>query len=319
MKLGACVQVFYHLKFSEALREARALGIEAIELPVHAGNPFVDLDDALKDGGARILGDVRAAGLEISALSNHLEGQLLLGPYTEDTDVYFKGDRAGKIAYAERRLTQTAELAHRMGVGVVTAFTGCEDYSRWFPWPLPDGYERMAPVFRERMLPLLDAFHERGVRFAHECHPRQFAYDLETAQWALRLVDDHPAWAFNLDPANLMIAGIDPTRFVAELGERVVHMHAKDAEHVAHRAGASGPMAHGAWNRRDRGFRFRVPGWGDVPWKALLTELQMVGYRGVVAIEHEDPTFAPFEGMRKAAAYLGPLLFQEPAPSGKWW
>jgi sugar phosphate isomerase/epimerase len=318
MKLGLCAQVLYHLPFDEALTTARGLGFEAIELPVDARNPFVDLDEALAGGWRRIGQAVRGAGLEISALSNHQEGQLLLGPHGADTDGIHPGSPEEKIAYAGRRLAQTAALAQRLEVGVVCGFTGCEDYSRWFPWPLEDGFERMGRTFSERVWPVLEEFARLGVRFAHECHPRQFAYNLETAQLALDLVEQHPALGFNFDPANLMLAGMDPVIFVAELGSRILHVHAKDGEAVAHRVGRSGLLAHGAWDRPDRGFRFRVPGWGDLDWKRLISELHSVGYDGVLAVEHEDPVMGRLEGLRKAADHLAPLLLHEPRES-RWW
>jgi len=302
-----------------ALAQAAELGFQAIELPVDARSPLVNLDEALDGGYHRIAQQVRAAGLTISALSNHQEGQLLLGPHGEDTDPMFRGTPSEKTRYAHDRLVRTAELARRLEVGVVCGFTGCEDYSRWFPWPLEDGYERMGPRFREVMRPLLDEFAARDVRFAHECHPRQFAYNLETAQLALTLVDHHPALAFNLDPANLLLAGMDPVVFVAELGARIAHVHAKDGEQVVHHVARSGLLAHGAPSRRDRGFRFRVPGWGDVPWRRLLTELQLADYHGVLAVEHEDPTMSPREGLVQAVRFLEPLLLRDPAPKGRWW
>ena len=206
MKLGLCAQVLYHLPFEEALATAGELGFEAIELPVDARSPFIDLDEALGGGWRRIRQQVSAAGLQISALSNHQEGQLLSGPHGVDTDGIHSGSVDEKVRYASRRLEQTADLAERLEVGVVCGFTGCEDYSRWFPWPLEDGYERMGPVFRERLLPVLEAFSNHGVRFAHECHPKQFAYNLETAKLGLELIDGHTAFGFNFDPANLLLA-----------------------------------------------------------------------------------------------------------------
>jgi sugar phosphate isomerase/epimerase len=319
MRLGVCAQALHHLQFADGVQRARDLGFHAMELPVHAGNPWVDLAAMLEGRPEDVLLPFRAAGLDISALSNHTEGQLLLGPDGVDTDHVFQGDAAAKSEFARNRLILTAELARRLDVGVVCGFTGCEDYSRWFPYPLADGYERMVPAFRERLLPVLDAFEQRGVRFAIECHPKQFAYNLETAQLALAAVDHHPALAFNLDPANLLIAGTDPVVFVAELGDRIAHVHAKDGESVAHNAGRSGLLAHGAWGRRDRGFRFRIPGWGDVPWRRLLTELQLAGYDGVIALEHEDPTFSPMEGLERGAEFLEPLLFRDPKPDRSWW
>jgi sugar phosphate isomerase/epimerase len=318
MQLGVCLQALYHLPFREALAAARRLGFEAIELPVDARSPFVDLDEALGGGWRGMQQEIKDAGLAISALSNHQEGQLLLGPYGADTDPVHPGSADEKIAYAVRRLSRTAELAQRLEVGVVCGFTGCEDWSRWFPWPLPDGYERMGPGFRERLLPVLDDFARHEVRFAHECHPKQFAYNLETAKLALELVDEHPALGFNLDPANLLLSGMDPLAFVAELGGRILHVHAKDGELVAPHAGRSGLLAHGAWARGDRGFRFRVAGWGDLDWKRLISALRVAGYDGVLAVEHEDPTMSRLEGLQKAAEHLTPLLLRE-LPERPWW
>jgi sugar phosphate isomerase/epimerase len=318
MKLGVCPQALYHLPFEKALAFAAETGFEAIELPVDGRSPFINLDEALAGGWRRIGQAVREAKLSISALSNHQEGQLLLGPHGADTDPIHPGTPDEKVVYATRRLQQTAELAERLEVSVVCGFTGCEDYSRWFPWPLEDGYDRMGPVFRERMLPILETFSRHHVRFAHECHPKQFAYNLETAQLALKLLDHHPAFGFNLDPANLMLAGMDPLAFVAELGDRVLHVHAKDGEQVRHNIGRSGLLAHGAWDRPGRGFRFRIAGWGDVDWKGLISELRLAGYDGVLAVEHEDPIMGPGEGLRKAYEYLSPLLLREPREK-RWW
>ena len=318
MKLGLCAQVLYHLPFHEALATARGFGFEAIELPVDRRNPFIDLEEALGGGWRRIRQQVQQEGLEISALSNHQEGQLLLGPHGVDTDGIHTGSADEKIQYATKRLEQTAALAERLEVRIVCGFTGCEDYSRWFPWPLEDGYDRMGGVFRERLLPVLDTFAHHGVRFAHECHPKQFAYNLETAELALDLLERHPAFGFNFDPANLMLAGMNPVVFVAELGDLILHVHAKDGEQVAHQSARSGLMAHGRWDRRDRGFRFRIPGWGDLDWKRLISELRLAGYDGVLAVEHEDPIIGRLEGLEKALEHLKPLVLRD-VPELPWW
>lgn len=320
MKLGLCAQVLYHLPFERALATAAELGFQAIELPVDRKSPFIDLEAALAGDWRRLRVAVRQAGLEISALSNHQEGQLLLGPHGADTDRVMSGPPEEKSAWAARQLKATAELAERLEVGVVCGFIGCEDYSRWFPWPAADGFETMAPVVRERLLPVLDAFARHGVVLAHECHPKQFAYNLETARWLVELVSGHPALGFNFDPANLLLAGMEPVEFVVELGARIRHVHAKDGERVRHTVARSGLLAHGAWDRPGRGFRFRVPGWGELDWRQLLTELHVAGYEGVIAVEHEDPTMGRMEGLRKAQAHLSPLMFQEPCgEEAPWW
>lgn len=318
MKLSVCAQALYHLPLHEALATAKAIGFEAIELPVHRGNPFVDLDGALAGGWRDLAAAVREHGLEISAFSVHQEGQLLLGPHGVETDGVMRGEPEEKAAFAARRMIQAARLAALLEVDVVCGFTGCAAWPRFFPWPMPDGYAEMAPSFRARLLPVLDVYAELGVRFAHECHPNQFAYNLETALWSVEILEGHPAWAFNFDPANLLLAGMAPAHFVRELGDRIVHVHAKDGERVAHNIGRSGLLAHGDWRRPDRGFRFRVPGWGELSWRGLITELQIAGYRGALAVEHEDPTMSRLEGLRQGAAHLRPILLREP-PEDPWW
>ena len=88
---------------------------------------------------------------------------------------------------------------------------------------------------------------------------------------------------------------------------------------MRHNVGRSGLLAHGKWARRDRGFRFRIPGWGDVLWKSLNSELQLVGYSGVLAVEHEDPTMDRREGLRRAFRYLSTPVLEEPPPEDQWW
>jgi len=98
--------------------------------------------------------------------------------------------------------------------------------------------------------------------------------------------------------------------FVQELGERIFHVHAKDGEIVEHNVSRSGIQPTGKWNRIDRGFRFRIPGWGSVPWKRLLTELRLVNYDYVISYEHEDVVMSREDGMEKTIEFLRPLIIK---------
>lgn len=324
MKLGLNLAVFTDRSLERALDDALQLGIEGIELNAEAGDPFVDLEDLLAGGAARLRRVIESRGLEITAVGNHGEGQLVLGPHHADTDRIHRGTATEKIRYGMERLKMTARVAAELGAPTVIGFCGCEDWARWFPWPEPDGWSKMSPAFVERWGEILDEVRRCGVRFAHEPHPKQFAYDLETSLESVRLLDGRPEWGFNLDLANLdlanlALAGVDPAHFITELGDRIFHVHAKDLELVAHRVDRSGWQAHGPWGRRDRGFRFRVPGWGDVPWRRVLTELRLAGYDGVLSIEHEDPTFDRDDGVEQAVRFLRPLLAESPPPESPWW
>jgi sugar phosphate isomerase/epimerase len=318
MELGLYFAVCNQMPLCDALRYIAGLGYTNVELSAHTGGRFDLTHLAEGDEGKGIRAAVAAAGLRISAINMSADGQLVLGPHHSDTDSVFPGTGPDKARYGTHRMLKAAELAHELEVPVVTGFTGCEDYSRWFPWPDAGAWQGMEPVFVERWDPILARFDELGVRFGMECHPRQMVYNTETALRSVELLGHHPSWCFNLDPANLMLAGVDPVVFAAEIGPRVVHVHAKDGELVAHNAARSGLLANGPWERSDRGFRFRIAGWGDVPWKRLITELALQRYRGPLVVEHEDPTMGPRDGIEKAAAFLGPLLIREAFP-GRWW
>ena len=318
MELGLYFAVCNHLELEPALQLVARLGFRCLELSTHTRGRF-DLTELTRSGrGREIRSTITKSGLRISAINMSADGQLVLGPHHTDTDVTFKGTADEKIQYGTARMLQAAELAHELEIPVVTGFTGCEDYSRWFPWPDASAWERMESIFVRRWEPILDRYDTLGIRFGMECHPKQIVYNTETALRSLQLLGHHSSWGFNLDPANLMLAGVDPVVFVSELNTRIFNVHAKDGEVVAHNVARSGLLAHGAWDRADRGFRFRIAGWGDVPWRRLITELALQRYQGPLTVEHEDPTIGPVEGIEKAAKFLEPLLIREPFP-GRWW
>lgn len=319
MKLGLNLSVFNDRPLEEALDAAVALGVETVEINVDSSDRSTSLLEIQATGAVKNIGSiVQARGLEISGIANHVDAQLIGGPYHRDTDFVCAGDKETKRNYGIARLLETARIASELQVSNVIGFTGCEDWSRWFPWPDKHGWERELSEFVEVWNPLLDELQYLGVRFAHEPHPKQLAYDLETALQVTEALDRRPEWGFNLDLANLGLTGVDPAAFIQAIPDRIFHVHAKDLEFVAHNRARSGWQSHGAWGRADRGFRFRIPGWGGLDWKRILSELQLGGYVGTLSIEHEDPLFSRREGVEKAVAFLAPLLIQEPHES-EWW
>jgi sugar phosphate isomerase/epimerase len=99
------------------------------------------------------------------------------------------------------------------------------------------------------------------------------------------------------------------------LGDAIYNVHAKDTRpnpHVVRTDGILDPKSFGL--DRDRAWNFRTIGYGndDRWWTTFVSNLRMVGYEGVLAIEHEDPLFDPVEGFEKAVRFLGPMLPQKP-------
>ena len=81
-----------------------------------------------------------------------------------------------------------------------------------------------------------------------------------------------------------------------------------------------GVTSTGSWQRSDRAARYRVPGWGDVNWKRVMTALLEVGYDYVLSFEHEDPVMSEEDGCEQAIQFLKPLIIKKPLEPGQaWW
>ena len=324
MKLGVLTVLYNERPLEEVARQVADLGYEAVELAAWRDSNHLDLDRVLTDGDyRRKLREMLARyELTISALANHLEGQLVLGPHDATTDVWAKEGTSPneKIRYGTRRLQDTARAAALLGVPVVSGFTGSSVWGQWYIFP-PDNekaYEEGFELFAERWNPILDTFRQEGVRFALEVHPTEIAYNIETAQQALKAIDHRPEFGFNFDPSHMVWQSIDPVLFLREFHDRIYHVHAKDAEVQRSTVARSGVIPTGAWMRPDRGFRFRVPGWGQVNWREVMTALVEIGYDYVLSYEHEDPVMSRDDGLEKNIQFLRPLVIREPLKGG-WW
>ena len=84
-------------------------------------------------------------------------------------------------------------------------------------------------LFVERWSPILDRFKELGVRFAHEVHPTEIAYNVYTAEEAIKRLD-RDDWGFNFDPSHLDLADDRPGRLHQEVRQPDLPRHAKDWE-----------------------------------------------------------------------------------------
>jgi sugar phosphate isomerase/epimerase len=127
----------------------------------------------------------------------------------------------------------------------------------------------MEEDFVERWCKILDKFGEYGVKFAHEPHPNELAYNVETALRAVELMGGRKEFGFNFDPANLIYLGIDVENFIDALAPYILHVHAKDGEIVAHNVRRSGLIPQGDWQRLGRLLPHRL---GSVPWKKVITD-----------------------------------------------
>ena len=67
-----------------------------------------------------------------------------------------------------------------------------------------------------------------GVRFAHEVHPSEIAYDHWTTVRTLEAIDHRPAFGLNWDPSHMVWQDLDPAAFIWDFQDRIYHVDCKD-------------------------------------------------------------------------------------------
>jgi len=169
--------------------------------------------------------------------------------------------------------------------------------------------------FADRWNPILDVFDQEGVRFAHEVHPSEIAYDYYTTERALEAIGHRRAFGLNWDPSHFIWQGLDPVMFLWDFRERIYHVHCKDARlRVGNgRRGVLG--SHLPWADPRRGWDFVSTGHGDVPWEDCFRMLNTIGYQGPLSVEWEDAGMDRLVGAPEARRFVADQVFDPPQQS----
>ncbi len=258
--------------------------------------------------------------LQCFAISNHLVGQAVCDPIDErhkaivPEHVWGDGDPEGVRQRAAEEMKDTARAAAKFGVKVVPGFTGSSIWHSIYAFP-PTSQEYWDKGFEDfgaRWKPILDVFEEEGINFALEVHPTEIAFDIASAQRALKAVGNHKRFGFNYDPSHLGYQGVDYVKFIWAFPERIFHVHMKDAwwEHGTGEVGVFG--GHTTFGDARRYWDFRSVGRGDVNFEEIIVALNDIGYDGPLSIEWEDSRMDRVHGGTESAAFTKRLDF---APS----
>ncbi len=261
----------------EALLLAAASGADGIQLYATHGELAPESMDAAARRGFR--SRVADAGLKISAVC---------------------GDLGCGFANAAlnpeliRRSKLIMELAKELGTDIVTTHIGVV--------PADKKAERYA-IMQDACGELARYANDLGSHFAVETGP-------ERSEVLKEFLDGlgSKGVAVNFDPANLvMVAGERPETAVKNLGEYIVHTHAKDGRQIFYR---DPEVIFGL--KPDDGIKQpsfeELPlGEGDVNFPQYLKALETTGYRGYLTVEREVGN-DPCGDINKAVKYLRSVI-----------
>ena len=297
----------------ETLDYIKKSGLEAVEIGTgnYPGNSHCNPAELLRDESKikRLKAAVEKRGLEISGLSCH--GNPLHPDKT--------------IAEAHQEVQhQTILLAEKLGVPRIITFSGCpgdcenSKYPNWVTCPWPDDYPKILKwQWEEKVIPFwkkeAEFARKHGIRqIGLEMHPGFVVYNTETLL-KLREAAGEEIGA-NFDPSHLFWQGIDPIAAVRKLSKAIFHVHAKDTKIDSINTSINGVLDTKAYSDEiNRSWIFRAVGYGHTSsfWKDFVSTLRLVGYDGVLSIEHEDSLMSTNEGFQKAVKFLKEIILSE--------
>jgi sugar phosphate isomerase/epimerase len=300
------------LPFEEVVLLAAGWGFDGLEIACWGDHLDVTRwDDEDYVTGRREL--LERHGLKVWAISNHLVGQAVCDDPIDarhrgilPAAVWGDGDPEGVRTRAAQAMQDTARLADKLGVGIVTGFTGSSIWKTvaMFP-PVPaDMVDAGYRDFAERWNPILDVYERLGVRFALEVHPSEIAYDYWTTTRTLEAVGHRPVFGLTWDPSHMLWQDLDPAQFLLDFADRIYHVACKDTK-LRIGNGRNGRLSsHLPWGDPRRGWDFVSVGHGDVPWGTCFRALNSIGYDGPVSVEWEDAGMDRLRGAPEALDFV---------------
>lgn len=308
------------LTLEDLARKAQEWRYEGLELACWGDHFEIDRALAEDDYCQERLDLLAKYDLKVWAISNHLVGQCVCDLIDErhkailPDRLYGDGDPEGVRQRCAEEMIHTARAAKKLGVQVVNGFTGSSIWHLLYSFPpvSPDMIEAGYQDFADRWTPILNEFAGLGIKFGLEVHPTEIAFDLYSTKTALEAIDNHEAFGFNFDPSHLHWQGVDPVAFIREFGDRIWHVHMKDA--IVTLDGKTGILAsHLNFGDPRRGWDFRSLGRGGVDFEEIIRALNQVDYTGPLSVEWEDSGMDREAGAAEACDFVHNVDFEPSA------
>jgi len=295
---------------------AASLGYKGVQIPTFDPRLF-DLDRAAesRDYCDEVAGICAEAGVAITELSTHLQGQLVaVNPaYDKSFDAFAPAHLHGKPAarqeWAVDQLHKAAVASRNLGLDSSVSFTGSLAFPYLYPWPQrPAGLieEAFAELAR-RWKPILDAYDTQGVDIGYEIHPGEDVFDGATWEMFLDALDEHPRAQINYDPSHFLLQQMDYLAFIDLYHDRICAFHVKDAEFNPD--GRQGVYS-GYQPWLNRAGRFRSLGDGQVDFGAIFSKLAQYDYDSWAVLEWECCLKSPEQGAAEGARFIADHLIE---------
>jgi len=289
---------------------AAGLGYRGVQIPTFVTSLF-DLDKAA--GSQAYCDEVKGicadAGVEITELSTHLQGQLVaVNPaYDRAFDAFapasVHGNSKARTEWATDQVIKAAKVSRMLGLDNTVSFTGSLAFPFLYPWPQrPAGLieEAFAELAR-RWKPILDIYEDEGVNIGYEIHPGEDVFDGATFEMFVDALGGHERAQINYDPSHFLLQQMDYLAFIDLYHDRICAYHVKDAEFNPD--GRQGVYS-GYQSWVNRAARFRSLGDGQVDFAGIFSKLAQYDYGSWAVLEWECCLKSPEQGAAEGAPFI---------------
>jgi sugar phosphate isomerase/epimerase len=291
-------------------RWAKSLGYAGVQIPSWDSR-CIDLQKAAesKTYADEINGIVQGAGLQITELSTHLQGQLVA--VHPAYDALFDGfapaalrqNPKARTDWAIQQLKFAAKASQNLGLSAHATFSGALLWPTVYPWPqrpaglVETGFSELA----KRWLPILNEFDRQGIDLCYEIHPGEDLHDGVTYEIFLKHTHNHPRACLLYDPSHFVLQCLDYLTYIDFYHQRIRMFHVKDAEFNP--TGKQG--VYGGYQQWiDRAGRFRSLGDGQVDFKSIFSKLAAYDYPGWAVLEWECCIKHPEDGAKEGSGFI---------------
>ncbi|PUZ27633.1 Sugar phosphate isomerase/epimerase [Chitinophaga costaii] len=287
-----------------------SLGFKGVQIPTSDPKIF-DLQKAAesKTYADEIKGLVNAAGVEITELSTHLQGQLVAvhPAYNDLFDGFapekLRGNYSARTEWAVQQLKYAAKASENLGLNAHATFSGALLWPTVYPWPQrPAGLVNTGfAALAQRWKPILDVFEQHGIDLCYELHPGEDLHDGVTFERFLEAVGHHKRANILYDPSHFVLQCLNYLEFIDIYHERIRMFHVKDAEfNPTGRSGVYG--GYQGWLERPG--RFRSLGDGQVDFKSIFSKMAQYDFGGWAVMEWECAIKHPEQGAKEGAPFI---------------
>lgn len=286
------------------------LGYKGVQIPTSDARLF-DLEKAAESDTYcdEVKGICADAGVEITELSTHLQGQLVAvhPAYDIAFDAFApaaaRGNPKARQQWAVDQMKMAAKASRRLGLDSSVSFTGSLAFPYLYPWPQrPAGLiDEAFGELAKRWKPILDVYEENGVDVGYELHPGEDVFDGATFEMFVDALGGHSRCQINYDPSHFLLQQLDYLAFIDLYHERICAFHVKDAEFNPD--GRQGVYS-GFQGWVQRAGRFRSLGDGQVDFSGIFSKMAQYGYDSWAVLEWECCLKSPEQGAAEGAPFI---------------